>query len=113
MRVSDAFPSKYLRAADLQGQAVKVLIDNVHYEDIGDDHDKPVMMFQGKKKGLVLNKTNALTVEVQFGDEMDDWVGKEIEIYPTTTSFQGKIVDCLRIRIPVPPAAEGEEEAPF
>jgi len=26
---------------------------------VGDDHDKPVLYFKGKEKGLIVNKTNA------------------------------------------------------
>lgn len=118
MRMNDAFPSKFLKAADLNGVAVKVVISSVTFEDIGDDAEKPVMRFEGKAKGLVLNITNAKMVEAYHGEEMDNWAGKQIELYPTKTSFRGEVVDCLRIRVeaPPPPAAaeEGDEgEVPF
>ena len=59
--VSDAFPSNYLKAADLNNRTVKVAIDKVTFEEIGQEKDKkPVMYFADVKKGLVLNKTNAI-----------------------------------------------------
>ena len=58
MLVSQAFPSEYLKAADLKGRNVRVVIERVEMRDIGDDH-KPVVFFQGHDKGCVLNKTNS------------------------------------------------------
>jgi hypothetical protein len=110
VRMSEAFPSNWLKAADLAGHSVKVVVDRVVIEDIG-DNEKPVMYFQGKQKGVVLNKTNANMIVEYYGDETAGWVGKEIELYPDKVGFQGKIVDCIRVRIQqqAPPAAEGEE----
>jgi hypothetical protein len=76
MRMSSAFPSNYLRAADLQGRNVTVTIDRVAMEDIGGDH-KPVLYFRGKEKGMVLNKTNGNNISAAYGDETDDWADGE------------------------------------
>lgn len=97
MKTSDAFPSNYLKASDLQGRAVRVVIDAVTMEDIGDDR-KPVLHFHGKDKTLVLNKTNANRIEEATGtDEMDDWRGWTITLYPCKVDFQGKRVDAIRV----------------
>jgi hypothetical protein len=100
-RMSEAFPSKFLKAADLQGQHVTVTIDRVEVEDIdGKGTHKPVVYFQGKVKGIVLNKTNATTISDAYGDESDDWAGKPLLLYDTKTPFEGKLVDALRVKIP-------------
>lgn len=99
MKVSEAFPSQYLKAADLNGRNVSLTIKNVDIETIGDDR-KPVAYFEGKEKGLVLNKTNANTIAFAYGDDMDEWRGGEIIIFPTTTDFQGRTVDAIRVKIP-------------
>lgn len=99
MKVSAAFPSEFLRAVDLDGRNVTVVIDRVEMREVGDDH-KPVLFFKGKEKGVVLNKTNSATVAAQFGDEMDDWSGAEIVLYPTSVQFQNKMVEAIRIKIP-------------
>jgi len=108
--MSEAFPSNWLRAADLTGHSVKVTIAGGALEDIGDG-EKPVISFLDKQKGLVLNKTNANMIVEYYGDETAGWIGKEIELYPTKVSFQGKLVDCIRVRVEQapPPVAEGEE----
>jgi hypothetical protein len=101
MRMSDAYPSKYLKAADLQGQQVTVVIDRTEFEDIdGKGKHKPVVYFRGKEKGIVLNKTNSTTISDAYGDESDDWVGKPLLLYDTKVTFEGKLVDALRVKIP-------------
>src|SRR6185312_1211199 len=97
MRVSDAFPSQYLKSGDLQGRTVIVTIDRYTIEDVGDDR-KPVLYFVGKEKGLVLNKTNANEIAFTYGDDMDDWIGQKIEMFSMMVSFQGKNMPGLRVR---------------
>jgi hypothetical protein len=110
--MNDAFPSKYLKESDLKGREVTVTIRSVEMEDVGTDsspEEKPVLHFNGKEKGLVLNRTNAGAIAAEYGDEMDDWAGKKVIIYPTTTPFKGKTVPCLRIRVPSNGPTDGEE----
>ena len=59
MLMSEAYPTKYISAPDLKGKEPTVTIANVLMEDIGSAEMKPVLYFQRKTKGLVLNKTNA------------------------------------------------------
>lgn len=99
MRVSEAFPSNYIKAADLQGRSVKVVIKNYAIEKIGDD-SKPVIYFEGKEKGLVCNKTNANNIAYAYGDDMDEWKGAEVELFTAMVDFQGKTVEAVRVRIP-------------
>src|SRR6185503_10037910 len=91
--------SEYLKAADLQGQNVRVVIDRVEMRDVGDDH-KPVLFFQGKEKGVVLNKTNANNIAIAYGDDTDEWHGKEVVLYEAMVDFQGRSVAAIRIRPP-------------
>jgi hypothetical protein len=97
MKTSEAFPSNYLKAADLNGRSVRVVIDSVTVEKIGDDR-KPVLHFVGKEKTLVLNKTNSNRIEEATNtDEMDDWAGWTITLYACKVDFQGKRVDAIRV----------------
>lgn len=112
MRISSAFPSKYLRAADLpEDKSVAVVIDHVSIENVAGNDDpndeKPVLYFQGKQKGVVLNRTNANVISAVYGDDTDQWVGKQVLLYATETSFQGKMMPCIRMRIPKHGAAPG------
>ena len=97
--VSDAFPSNYLKAADLNNRTVKVKIDKVIFEEIGQDKDKkPVMYFADVKKGLVLNKTNATTIGSVHGQEIEGWTGREIELFTQMVPFNGQNVAAIRCR---------------
>ncbi len=107
--VSDAFPSNYLKAADLQNRTIKLKIDKVIFEEIGKDKDKkPVVYFADVKKGLVLNKTNATTIGSVHGQELEGWTGKEIELFEQMVPFQGQNVAAIRVRA----VAEPEEPIP-
>lgn len=99
MRISDAFPSNYIRAADLQDRNVTVIIDRVELEEVGDGH-KPVLYFQGKEKGFVLNKTNGNNIASAYGDDTDSWIGGELVLFPTMVDFQGRSVAAIRVKVP-------------
>lgn len=96
MKTSTAFPSAYLKAADLP-RPVKVTIKHVTLDKVGDG-DKPILHFVGKDKGLVLNKTNAHRIEDATGsDEMDDWAGWSVTLYSCKVDYQGQRVDAIRV----------------
>lgn len=117
MRIGQAFPSKYLKAADLQGQRIQVTIDGVEEMTIGRDI-KFMVNFIGKKKGLVLNKTNAnIITEIAGTDETNNWQGVKIVLYSTKGEFQGRSIDVLRVDYPPgavrPPVSLDSDEIPF
>src|SRR3954470_5660272 len=98
MKASDAFPSKFIAAADLNDEERTVKITHVDTDEIG-GKQKFICHFAGAKKGLVLNKTNFNTiVKVTGRDDTDDWTGCEICLYPTMVDFQGDQVDAIRIK---------------
>ena len=99
MKMSEEFPSKYLKAADLQGREVRVTMQNVEREQLGDDN-KPVVYFKGKEKGLYLNKTNATTISNAYGDDTEDWFDQPLILFSVMVDFQGKVGPAIRCRVP-------------
>jgi hypothetical protein len=99
MKIGAAFPSKYLKADDLGTARPTVVIDTVTMEDVGGEgKQQPVVHFQGKDKGLVLNRTNAMTIEaITKSDDTDHWEGVAIRLYATPVSFQGRMVNAIRV----------------
>lgn len=103
-------PGKWICAADLAGKDVVVEIEKVEGGEVEDAQNqrksrKPICHFVGKKKPLALNVTNCKTIANLFGsNDVDDWVGKKITLYPTTTQNRGETVECVRVR----PMAPGE-----
>ena len=102
MKISSAFPSKYLKASDIpEGRDISLKIDEVWMENMEQSKDeKPVLYFIGKDKGLVLNVTNGNTLADAYGDDTDDWHGRPVALYASTTTYQGRNVPCLRVRVP-------------
>ncbi len=98
MILDQMFPSKWLKASDLQGQTIPVVITRVVVEDIGDEAGKPIAYFQGRDKGLILNKTNAMSIGLVHGQDTDGWIGKTIELFPAVVMYQGQNVPCIRVR---------------
>jgi hypothetical protein len=100
--INDSFPSVYLKANDLKGADVVVIIDHVTTEAVGRAKDvKPIVYFKNRQKGLVLNKTNAAKITTIAGTpETDEWNGVRVVLYPSETEFGGEMVDCIRVKAP-------------
>lgn len=98
--INDAFPSNYLKASDLQGRETVVTIAKVTFEAVGREKEmKAVIYFEGKQKGVVLNKTNAKKIiEITGSAITEEWTGSQIKIYPTETEYAGETVDCIRVK---------------
>jgi hypothetical protein len=96
----EAFPSRWLKAADIPRQGMPLKIAKVEVEKIGTDQkEKYLVYFRGQEKALVLNGTNWGLIAAALREEnSDDWPGKIIELFPTTTNFGAKLVDCIRVR---------------
>ncbi len=119
MKVGEVYvkEGKSLKAEDLGGKARRLAIES--YEQVNfDDGPKIALSFVGAKKGLILNVTNASRIAVNLGsDELDDWIGKEITIYPTTTEYpKGTVVPCIRVKEEMPQIveeADPNDDIPF
>jgi hypothetical protein len=99
MKISEEFPSKYLKAADLGGKEIRVIMQNVEKEKLGEDM-KLVLYFKGKEKGVVLNKTNSNTICDSYGDDTDDWFDQPLILFSVMVDFQGKVGPAIRCRVP-------------
>lgn len=99
MKISEEFPSKYLKASDLGGREVKVIMQNVEREKLGDDM-KLVLYFKGKEKGVVLNKTNSYTISDAYGEDTEDWFDQPLILFSVMVDFQGKVGPAIRCRAP-------------
>ena len=99
MNIDSAFPSTYVKASDLGGKPARVVIRSVAMETVGSEQ-KPIMYFEKREKGMVLNRTNANTISMVYGTNTDDWVGGEVELFTAMVDFQGRSVEAIRVRIP-------------
>ena len=114
--VRTMFDKDFLYSFDLQGRDVTVIIDRVKAGTLtgvgGKKNKKPIVYFRGKEKGLGLNITNARTIAGMYGGfDVEKWIGKAITLYPTSTTFGDKTVDCIRIRPEIPRAGKATPQA--
>ena len=123
MNISQAFPSKYLKAADLQGRSFTLTISHVSLENVGNEQKqeiKPILYLRGAQKGIVLNKTNADALSIVLGDETDMWPNHAIEIFSMRVMGPNGMTDGIRMRCivagvpqPVAPAPGAAFNAPL
>ena len=114
-----AFPSKFLKAADLDSEEPVFTIKSFRTELVAEgEPSKPVLYFEEVAKGLVLNKTNGRIIERIVGSpETDEWIGKKIQLYTAMVEFKGDMVEAIRIKLPpkknAPPAEHLDDDIPF
>lgn len=122
MKVSEVYPSNFISAGDLDGKELRLTIDRVANKgtvkrEDGSPIDKLVIYFKGSTRGFVAGPTNARAIRLEHGNVIEDWEGKQITIYPTTTKLtkawaeksgvviledHGKsvTVPCIRVKVP-------------
>lgn len=105
MKFSEAFAteSKYVKSDDLKGRRVPVVIESYQHEVVGQGDDarrKVILYFQGKTKGMVCNPTNGARIADMYGEDMDDWIGREIVLVVERVPFAGKMVPGIRVHRP-------------
>jgi hypothetical protein len=103
--INDAFPSRYLKAHDLQGREPVVTIARVAFESMGRTRDiVPVVYFVGKAKALKLNKTMATAIAAIAGSaQTDDWPGVAVRLYGTSAAFGTETFAVVRVKAAAPP----------
>jgi hypothetical protein len=92
-----AWPSRYLTAADLSGRSFTATIRSIEFEKMQDGSEKPVAYFNKVKKGVVLNKTKGkFLAGLAKSMKFDDWLGLEVQVREGITSFKGDEVACIK-----------------
>jgi hypothetical protein len=102
---SEAFPSKWLSAADLDGGPAVATIKVATLEPMKDfngaDTQKVALYFTSKFRPLPLNRVNFDAVaDIADSGETNDWPKTKIELFVTQETVKGKLTDVIRIRKP-------------
>lgn len=87
------------------GDDMTVTITNVRKEEVtmmGGKKEDHTIVYLANQKPLILNVTNSKSIAKLYGAYIEDWEGKDITLYASTTKMGGEIVECLRIRPAVP-----------
>ncbi len=103
MNFDDLFPGKYLKASDFAQPRILTMRALVEREQFTDGTSKPVMYFNEETRGWVINKTNGAILKAGYGTPQG-CIGRQVELFATQVPMQGRVVDAIRCRIPVPAA---------
>lgn len=102
MKFNEAFPSKYIKEADLNGQPMVVTFTKYtlgQYTDGKPAHEYEVAQMPGKTLGM--NKTNFKTIAEMYGlgsnPDMQDIVGKSVTLVPSLVTVDGSVKKCIRV----------------
>lgn len=109
--VSQMFPSKWLRAADLP-RVVTVKIASVDVQEMrqvdGSKAWKALIGFENKEKKLICNKTQAEALARLTGSEQfAEWIGHTVRLAPATAHNGRPTIAILAVE----PAGSGENFA--
>jgi hypothetical protein len=74
-----------------------------------DGKSEVTITFKKARKRLVANTTNCETIASMYGPNIEDWIGKRITLYPTTTTVGRETKPCIRVRSSIPPAPKEVE----
>ena len=107
MKQHDIFTSDWLNSSDVDDDTI-VTIRDVKLEEVGrEPQSKPVMYFEGSLKPLIVNVTNWKIGAKLFGEESDNWIGRQITLYVKhDIEAFGDIVSGIRIRAAAPAQAQ-------
>ena len=109
--VSEVYPSKWLRADDLQGRSVTVVISACSLEAVrqrdGSEQKRLVLSMKAKEKRFILNKTQARTMADLAGTEhFSEWPGAVVVLSPARApNGQGTIAITAPAREPADKSA--------
>jgi hypothetical protein len=110
------YDKDFIGAWDLKDKDVTVTITKVKGGELvgvgGRKSKKPVVYMKGTEKGFAVNATNGKAIASMYGTFVQDWVGKRITLYKSTTrnpNGDGE-VECIRVR-PQAPAASSPHAA--
>ena len=85
--------SSDLKAADFLGKSFKLTVERIdtviYNEGEPTEQRKTVLYFVGKDKRLVLNATNNETLCTAYGNDDNEWIGKEVSLSTKEYSAEG------------------------
>lgn len=108
----------YLGAYALDpGKDMILTIRSVAEENVigadGKKEDCIVMRFQENVKPMIINATNAKTIQkIYHTPYIEDWAGCKIQLYVAQVKAFGEVVDALRIRPTVPKVEQPVNKVP-
>jgi hypothetical protein len=102
MKISDMYPSKYLRGDDLSGPVTVVIagIETAEFYRPGEGKVRAfVLKCEKASKGVILSRPLAEGIAQALGsDETNDWTGKQVVLYAQPMRVAGQERIAIRAR---------------
>ena len=102
----------YIGAYSLEeGQDLTVIIEHIQRDMVtgtGGKKEECTIAYLKGQKPFILNNTNSKSIAKLYGPFIEDWAGKRITLFASTTKLAGDTVECLRIR---PTCAQPKKES--
>ena len=101
MNINTLFPRRFATGEDIADKTPTLPIARVTLERMGPEQkQKPVLWFNGARKGIVLGAALARQIAALHGDDTDAWVGKAVQLYTETVRAFGEAHLAIRARAP-------------
>lgn len=100
MKTSDMIQSPFLKKDDFPQPEI-LSIKRVSLEQVVKGEEKWVLFFNEKSKGMVMNKTKIKILEVAYGDDTDEWIGKKCRLsHDPSVMYGGQAVGGIKLEVP-------------
>ena len=102
-RFSRAYKSQLMTAADLAEGDISVVIKDARDQLVGqgaNQKTKVVLTFRDHDQQLALNATNYKAIVSMFGQDLDEWVGRNLQLTVGEATYGGETVDAVRVKAP-------------
>jgi len=103
-KVSQEFPSRFLKGSDIAGKESLVVISGIKKEQVYNPKTNKkeqvlVAYFEGKEKTVLIKKQRANDIKDALNsDDTDDWIGKTVTIYTEKKNTGSGIKDVIRFK---------------
>ena len=85
MKISELYPSKYIKAANLATGPKTFTVKSAAMEQVGPQQEqKVVLRFNETPSAFIVNKTNSQILAQKLGDDFDTWPGHTITLRAAT-----------------------------
>lgn len=106
----------YIGAYSLEdGKDLNITIEKVVRELVtgnGGKKEECTVAYLRGQKPFIINRTNGKMIQKILGTPfIEDWQGKTVTVYATTTKVAGEEVECLRVRPVLPKIDRTKDEA--
>ena len=88
----------FIKVDDVRGGPIRVKIAAVKEGQYG----KPDLVFENGDS-FSLNATNNRILVQEYGQDSDDWINKEIELFLGEIEYQGEMQEAVRVKPISPP----------